>query len=416
MRLWCLVTTSLLAAACTGEVDSSATGYGGGTAGAAGGGSAGGQAGGATAGGSATAGGGATGGGTASGGGGGAEPPAPKCRIATGRYHTVLLKDDGTVWNWGRDIGNTPVQVTALGSDNLQVEGGLGESCALKSDGSIWCWVNAGTPTLKFAGPAVRFALGFGHACAIGTDRALWCWGANEHGQVGHGQQTLSSSGMPVGQVTELGNQVAQVTAGNQSTCALKTDGTVWCWGQNGSGWLGNGTASPYEQRPVQVTALGPNADQVSGENQGSCALKKDKTVWCWWGAPDERNGGSNAGPIAVNADELPASTPVAVAGLTSIAQLSIGMRVASALKSDGTLWTWGPVYALGRTTPSGPVAAQVTALGRPVTQVSNRYRHSCARTDDGLLWCWGSTSHGALGNGQDNGVELPVRVNTTCQ
>ncbi len=362
-------------------------------------------------------------GGTASGGTGGAVPiPTAKCRVATGRYHTVVLKDNGTVWHWGRYTGaTTPIQITALGNDNVQVEGGSDDkSCALKKDGSIWCWGNqtAGSPSKAFTGPAVQFALGIlsGQICAIKPDSTLWCWGKNDYGQVGHGNITTGSAQLPPGQVLD---NVAQVTAGLNYTCALKKDGTAWCWGENGSGgWLGVGKTTPYEQRPVHVADLGNDVVQISAENQGTCALKKDTTVWCWWGSPDERDAGSNGGPlgvnIGVNSTRLPASPPVQVAGgITDVAQISVGRRVVSALKKDGTLWTWGPT-ALGRTTASGPIPLQVTALGNKVTQVSNRYRHACARTNDGDLWCWGMGSEVYIGNGTGGSV-LPAKVSTTC-
>jgi alpha-tubulin suppressor-like RCC1 family protein len=261
----------------------------------------------------------------------------------------------------------------------------------------------------------VSFAVGFTHTCAIRTDSTLWCWGGNEMGQLGHGSQTLASGGLPLAQVVELGANVAQVSAGNMYTCALKKDGTAWCWGQNGDGWLGIGRTSAYEQRPAQVATLGTDVVQISAENQGTCAIKKDATVWCWWGSPDDRDAGSNAGPIGVNPLLGPPSPPVQTANLSGISQISTGRRVASALKSDGTLWTWGPAISLGRTTASGPIPGHVTALGSTVTQVSNRYRHMCARTNDGALWCWGDTSHGSLGNGQGYGSTLPVKVLTTC-
>src|SRR5262249_46728698 len=115
------------------------------------------------------------------------------------------------------------------------------------------------------------------HTCARKTDGTLWCWGDNVVGMLGDG--TTTNRDVPV-QVTALGNSVAEVSAGEDHTCARKTDGTLWCWGYNNDGQLGDGT-EVSESPPVQVDALGTGVGQVSAGGDFTCARKTDNSLWC---------------------------------------------------------------------------------------------------------------------------------------
>lgn len=198
---------------------------------------------------------------------------------------------DGTTTN-----RTTPVQVAALGTQAAQVvareDNGLFHTCARRTDGSVWCWgsglLGHGTATQSAAPLQVdslethvaELATGIEDTYARKADGSLWCWGHNSFGELGDGTTTLRMT--PV-RVVSLGTQVAHVVANDFSACALKIDGTLWCWGDNKYGQLGDGTTT-MRTTPVQVAGLGADIAQVAVGFEHTCALKMDGTLWCWGG------------------------------------------------------------------------------------------------------------------------------------
>jgi len=198
-------------------------------------------------------------------------------------------------------------------------------------------------------------AVVFSHSCARLFDGSVRCWGANDSGQLGNG--TASDSATPV-PVPSLGTDVAEVSAGDLSTCARKTDGTLWCWGNNVSGQLGDGTTDSAFV-PVQVASLGNQVAEVSAGDLFACARKTDGTLWCWGtGFIDGAASGSSLTPV-----------PVAALGDT-VAEVSTGDGAACARKTDGTVWCWGDntfgIIGDGTTT-TRPAPVPVAALGADV-------------------------------------------------
>jgi alpha-tubulin suppressor-like RCC1 family protein len=201
---------------------------------------------------------------------------------------------------------NVPVLVTGL-TDAVAISVGSNHVCAVKSDGTAWCWGSGGLlgdgATHQSCDPwgdcspipvqvsglsdAVGIGVGYAHTCAVKTDGSAWCWGSNYVGELGTGTHT--SSATPV-QVSGLAGAKA-ISGGGQYTCALKTDGTVWCWGNNEWGELGDGlvhhdcSGEPpgMECSPIPVRVSGlTDAVAISAGSAHTCALKADGTAWCW--------------------------------------------------------------------------------------------------------------------------------------
>jgi alpha-tubulin suppressor-like RCC1 family protein len=350
-------------------------------------------------------------------------------QVALGYYHTCARKKDGTLWCWGNNnyaqLGNgtdqekaSPVQVSLLGATVIDVALGYDHTCGRKKDGTLWCWgrndsgqLGDGTSTGKsspvqivaLAATAVDVVLGDYHSCARKQDGTLWCWGHNDSGQLGDGTTVKKSS---PAQVPALGATVVEVSLGGAHSCARKQDGTLWCWGRNDYGQLGDGT-TVQKSSPVQVPVLGATVVEVSLGGAHSCARKQDGTLWCW--------GANYNGQLG---DDTTASTssPVQVFVLgNSVIEVALGDRHGCARKQDGTLWCWGANYdgQLGDGTKaqkSSPV--QVVALGATVVEVALGGAHTCARKQDGTLWCWGAnSSYGQLGDGTKAQKSLPVKV-----
>ncbi len=201
----------------------------------------------------------------------------------------------------------------------------------------------------------------------------------------------VSTEPSPASAATMTG--FTQVSAGNQSTCAVKTDSTVWCWGKNSSGQLGIGNTT-NQTRPVQVSLLS-GVTSVGVHENFACALKSDGTVWCW--------GYNGMGQLG-NGVTTNSNIPVKVEPLVAAVQISVGYGHACALKSDKTVrcWGWNVLQQLGDNTASTALAP-MTPLGlSDVKEIRAGVFSTCALLDDAnaTVRCWGAGNNGGLGDG----------------
>ena len=243
--------------------------------------------------------------------------------------------------------------------------------------------------------PGNRIAAGYNHNVVIKSNGTVWAWGSNGSGQLGNGATTDSQ--LPV-QVSNLSG-VVSVSADYHYTMALKSDGSLWTWGYNTQGQLGNGTYT-NSPLPVQVSGLSNVKSAVAGYTY-ALAIKSDGSVWAW-GSGYLGNGASTSSPV-----------PVQVNGLSDVQSVSVGQYYSMALKSDGTVWTWGDnTYGkLGNgTTVSSLVPVRVSGLSNVVSIIAGSH-HAVAVKSDGTVWAWGYNQHGQLGNGTTIDSSLPVQV-----
>jgi alpha-tubulin suppressor-like RCC1 family protein len=252
----------------------------------------------------------------------------------------------------------TPVTTFAGGTDWKQVSCGGSHTAAIKTDGTLWVWGrgdsgqlgngvttgNISTPVTTFSGGTnwKEVSSGGYHTAAIKTDGTLWVWGSNSNGQLGINATTVRCT--PVTTFAG-GTNWKEVSCGVNYTSGIKTDGTLWVWGVNFNGGLGI-NATGDRCTPVTTFAGGTNWKQlglfgpVTGFTGGPymSAIKTDGTLWLW--------GGNTNGQLGIN-DTTNRCTPVTTfAGGTNWKQVSntgtsfSGVTVA--IKTDGTLWTWG--------------------------------------------------------------------------
>ena len=256
--------------------------------------------------------------------------------------------DEGALGDGTIVSKSSPVQIGAL-TNWKQVAGGQGFSAAVKTDGTLWTWgsnrqgqLGSGTVTRRSSPVQVgaltdwkQVSCGAYHMAAVRTNGTLYVWGYNTDGQLGDGTVVAKSSPIQVGLLTNW----KQVAAGYDYTVAVKTDGTLWAWGNGDDGRLGDGTITSRSS-PVQIGAL-TNWKQVAcSKSVGSSstgAVKADGTLWMWG---NDTNGTLGQGVIASR------SSPIQVGLLTNWKQVSCGEIFTLALKTDGTLWSWGEAGA----------------------------------------------------------------------
>jgi len=359
-----------------------------------------------------------------------------------GARYSLALKSDSTVWDWGSNgFGHAGDGDTSTGSRTLPVEvhgpnnigfltsikaimGGETHSIALKSDGTVWCWgwnafgqlgnndpsiIESAVPVQVTGANGVGFldsvvALGGRgyHSLAIKADGTVWTWGWNSLGELGNNDPAHATSYYPV-EVSGLTEKAVMVTGGYKFSVALMADSTVRSWGANGHGELGANSSATSSDVPLTVYGLS-NIVQVSCGWKHALALRSDSTVWVWGDNSCGELGNGNHGDYSI--------VPVQVPGLTSVISVSGGDGSSLALKADGTVWKWGLADTVSPQTgpyPSDRLApvqiSQATGMTNVVIARARDY-HNLAITADGSVWAWGDNLLGQLGNGTLGGVQ----------
>ncbi len=295
---------------------------------------------------------------------------------------------------------------------------GTWHSCAIRVNGTLWCWGanksgelgTGGDKTPQFApvkvgtrADWVSVMAGHNSGCAIPTDGTLWCWGRGDHGQLGDGQTAIVRAPEQIGSETDW-SAVSGSNGGvgyytDAHTCGLRIDGTAWCWGQNDLGQVGNGTKTD-QLTPAQVGAS-RSWTSVSAGNNASCGTRLNGSLWCW-GSGDLGNGATET--------QL---TPVRIGSGSTWESVSAGGDHICATQVDGTLWCWGSnsVGGLGDGTITDRLFPTQVGTSTSWASVSSGSASTCAVKLGGTAWCWGWNGDGQLGIGSNEDSLVPVKV-----
>jgi alpha-tubulin suppressor-like RCC1 family protein len=336
---------------------------------------------------------------------GGAGTLSDATAVSSGNEHSLALRSDGSVWTWGYNgFGQLGNGSSGPGTDSLTPVQVLGPG---------------GIGTLS---GVTAIAAGAEHNVALEPDGSVWDWGSGGDGQLGNA--SLSDSPTPV-QVLGTGgvgtlSGVTALAAGLYDSVALKSDGSVWDWGDDFHGELGDGSSGlgALSSTPVQV--LGPGGvgtlsgvTAIAAGREHNVALRFDGSVWAW---------GDNSGGQLGDGSTSDRSTPVQVLGpggvgtLSGVTAIAAGQAHSLALRSDGSVWAWGGQY-LGDGSVSGSVTpVQVVGQGgigtlSGVTAIAAGTGHSLALEADGSVWAWGVNGSGQLGDGSTFDRATPVSV-----
>ena len=357
-----------------------------------------------------------------------AAPEALVQQIAIGGDHGCALTLSGGVKCWGSNAngqvgdGSTtnrlaPVDVPDLSGGVTTIAAGAAHTCVLTRTGSVKCWglndngqLGDGSSTASVTPVDVvglgsgitAIAAGDSHTCALTSDGTVKCWGGNGFGQLGDG--TAIDRLMPVDVAGAIGGVLA-ITAGVSHTCILVTAGGARCWGGNLFGQLGDGTASDRLQ-PVDVLGLASGVTAIVAGGFHTCALAGDGNMKCWG-----RNSFGQLGNDTVS----DRTAPVDVVALVSRAMaIAAGRNHTCALDETGGVQCWGNNEAaqLGNGTTAGRyMPDDVVGLSSGVTAIAAGSSQTCALIDTGGVKCWGNNKAGQLGDGTGTERLTPVDV-----
>ena len=352
--------------------------------------------------------------------------------IVSGDSFSCALGNDNSVSCWGNNSqgrtgqpapvsanSNTPVVVPGL-NDVLALAAGAAHSCAIKLNGTVWCWGNnqygqlgdgtasgfngfKATPVQVVGiSDAVQIAAGDWHTCAVRrVSGAVLCWGLNQNGQLGDG--TKVSHTTPVASSGLVG--ATALAAGADHTCAAIAGGAVQCWGANSQGQIGDNTAvdrtAPTANGLTNVVSLGLGITH-------SCAVKSDKTVSCWGDNMSAQLGNGTSGNAG-------SQVALPVAGLTDAIAISAKYNYTCVLKADNTAACWGDNragFGSAATYLTTPTAIAGTTNG---VSIGTGPGHACVLQVSGDVICWGNTGNGRLGQGAVTGSFKLTAASTTA-
>ena len=336
---------------------------------------------------------------------------------------------NNSAWSWGRatngQLGDnttvsksSPVSVVGGFTDWSEVSGGVDHSLGLRTNGTAWSWGQPnngrlGNDTIAgYVSSPVSVVGGFTNWCnistgtnfslAIRTNGTIWGWGLQSQGQLGDGTAANKSSPVSVvGGFTDW----CQVSAGSNHSAAVRTNGTIWAWGCNGAGRLGNDNTTDVSS-PVSVVGGYTDWCGVSAGGGHTLGLNTSGVLWAW--------GYGSSGRLGDNTIANKSSPVSVVGGFTDWCQISAGSSHAAAVRTNGTLWTWGSgsygklgINALGNR--SSPVS--VVGGFTDWCQVSASVNSTFGVRTNGTLWAWGYGSYGRLGNNSTTARSSPVSV-----
>ena len=357
--------------------------------------------------------------------------------VATGGSFACMARSDGTIWCWGANgsgqLGDatttpraTPAQSAFAASPTSSfstskvsgIDAGSSHTCMLwgvldSGGGNVSC---LGSNDFGQVGPsetvgtaasslqsvisnatASQVAAGGGTSCALRTNSTIVCWGRNSHGQLGNGSTSDTASPVLVSGVTTA----TAITVGGSHSCALLASGGVQCWGANAAGQLGN-SSTVDSSVPVTVTGLSGVIAVEAGGNH-TCAILSSYAIRCW--------GANTTGQLG-NSSNTNSSTPVAVAGITNAEVIALGSSHSCASLVDSSVRCWGSNVSgqIGdgsNTARSAPVEVAITDAVRVVAGDL----FSCAVLADSRMKCWGAGGSGQLGQGGSTSNSSPQDV-----
>ena len=368
--------------------------------------------------------------------------------LALGDSHSCGLKNDGSVFCWGDNtygaLGNgtsgpnvvstVPIPITSYRKFKQITAGN--HTCGLDVSGDIYCWGendfaqlgnittdNSSIPK-RYKSPMYELLLGLEytdgkatnglhsigngspsrhHSCGLNNDGAAYCWGLNSDGQLGDGTSGSTSS---IPSLVAGDHVFSAISEGYNHTCAMKSDGSVFCWGSGASGSLGDGSNSSLATVPGPVLGGHVFTDITLGHAY-SCSLKVDGSAFCW--------GNNTRGQLGINST-INQTSPIEVNGDHAFASIDLGYQHSCGVEVNGTTFCWGSNSSgqLGDNTTNDQLVPTQIFGSDLFTSISLGAQHTCGLQIEGSIMCWGNNDNQQLGLGTENlpNSQSPVSVN----
>lgn len=345
--------------------------------------------------------------------------------VDAGESGTCAIRASGALYCWGYDpIASDRLEPVQIGSDEdwARVAVGYEHFCAIKTDGRLYCWGydgygqlgNGAEDTSDHELPQqigsdttwVDVMATIDASCAIAADGSLYCWGEDGNGQLGNGNESTDTAHSP--QAVPGLEDVALITAGDQveSTCAIDASGGLYCWSYNNDGQLGTGELTTVHS----PTLVGEGMSRVAISNS-ACAIDDGGSLHCWGDNEYGQRGAGDRDPSIV--------TPTEVEDDRTWIEVAAGNRFMCGLADAGngvaTPFCWGSNDggALGQ--GALDTYLEPTQLSGAWKWVAAGSNHTCAINTDDSLWCWGSNASDALGvNSSESSEQVPQAVSPT--
>ncbi len=337
------------------------------------------------------------------------------------RDSTCAIAEDGALWCWGDSAafsglgGTPPNSPKRVGGSTAwrQVASAKSRMCGVQRDGSLWC---DGTARKLGYGPPIRSELdelgvdglarvgrerawlqvsvSRAHSCAIARDGSLWCWGENREGQLGDGTRSdrwvprlVRDAPLKGDGANACRGGYAGLAVGHNHACAIRADGSAWCWGSNLHGDLGDG-AGEDQVRPRRVSGSG-GWRQLSAGSSVTCGTKHDGSLWCWGAGGDGQLGiGATQGPHGtVRASDQ--YVPARVGSDVRWRNVSVGTHSTCGTLADGSGWCWGD-NSIGSVGGSQSKVFAPQRVEGDWLSLASGWTLACGIKRDESLWCWG--------------------------
>lgn len=344
-------------------------------------------------------------------------------RADTNGESTCAITLTGELWCWGfgayANLGHgvamaQPPMRVGVESDWSAVGVGTVVTCGLRAGDTLWCWgtnqfdVIPGTavdstvlqPTRIGTGTWRQFAVGDRHVCAIDGSDVLQCWGKGDLAVLGNGTTNLT---MPPTPVVAVGtNRWSAVSASQLTTCGIQTDNTLWCWGYNNGGQVGDGSFA-LRSAPVQI-GIGSTWSAISAGSDHTCALEDSGQAWCW--------GSNYFGELGDGTRSTQAqTTPLLSTLVPPLAAIDVGRAHTCGRTTSGQLSCWGNAER-GQFGVVLPLSAQPIAINFVASQLTVGRDVTCLVDPQDHLLCTGGNDFGQAG-GERGIVLVPTQTDT---